>query len=103
MAANDRDLDDARQLLGNCILFRGLKAEERGAIASRARIRSFRAGETVFTIGSPGGTMMAVLRGTVRISVPSPDGKELLLAMLPQGEVFGELAAWMANPDPPTP
>jgi len=36
--------------------------------------------------------MMAVLSGTIRISVPAPDGKELLLAILQPGEVFGELA-----------
>ena len=36
--------------------------------------------------------MMAVLSGTVRISFPSNDGKELLLAIIHPGEVFGELA-----------
>jgi CRP/FNR family transcriptional regulator, cyclic AMP receptor protein len=98
MMPDTTDLEDARKLLGNCILFRGLKADERDAIASRARIRSFKSGETVFTIGSPGDTMMAVLRGNVRISVPSPDGKEFLLAILPQGEVFGELAVLDGKP-----
>ena len=98
MTADENDLKEARQLLGNCILFRGLEADERDAIASRARIRSFKAGETIFTIGSPGENMMAVLRGTVRISVPSADGKEFFLAILPQGEVFGELAVLDGKP-----
>jgi len=44
MMPDTTDLEDARKLLGNCILFRGLKAEERDAIASRARIRSFKSG-----------------------------------------------------------
>jgi CRP/FNR family transcriptional regulator, cyclic AMP receptor protein len=35
---------------------------------------------------------MALLRGTIRISVPSSEGKELLLAIIQPGEVFGELA-----------
>ena len=35
---------------------------------------------------------MAVLNGEVRISISSPDGKELLLAILHPGEVFGEIA-----------
>src|SRR5205807_5254423 len=52
----------------------------------------FTAGETVFAIGSPGDQMMALLSGTIRISVPSSGGKELLLAMIQPGEVFGELA-----------
>jgi len=93
-----RDLENARRLLANCALFRGLKVEERDAIASRAHIRAFQSGDTIFTIGSPGDNMIAVLSGTVRISVSSSDGKELLLAVLPQGEVFGELAVLDGKP-----
>jgi CRP/FNR family cyclic AMP-dependent transcriptional regulator len=85
-------LKEARGLLGNCILFSGLSAEERAAIVARARIRSFSAGETIFTLGSPGDQMMALLNGTIRISVPSADGKELFLTIIQPGEVFGELA-----------
>jgi CRP-like cAMP-binding protein len=85
-------LNEARRLVGNCILFSGLSAEEREAIAARARIRTFNAGETIFSIGSPGDYMTAVLSGTIRISVPSADGKELLLTIIQPGEVFGELA-----------
>jgi CRP/FNR family cyclic AMP-dependent transcriptional regulator len=92
MEQSKMGLEEARQLLGNCILFRGFKADERDAILGRVRTRVFKAGETVFTIGSPGDNMMAVLNGTIRISVPAPDGKELLLAILQPGEVFGELA-----------
>ena len=86
-------LKDAHRLLGNCVLFSSLEAEERAAIAVQARIRTFEAGETVFNLGSPGDHMMAVLSGTIRISVPSPDGKELVLTIIQPGEVFGELAA----------
>jgi CRP/FNR family cyclic AMP-dependent transcriptional regulator len=92
MAAEDLAIKEARRLLGNCVLFSGLSSEERAAIVARARMRTFNAGETVFTIGSPGDQMMAVLSGAVRISVPSPDGKELLLTIIQPGEVFGELA-----------
>jgi CRP/FNR family transcriptional regulator, cyclic AMP receptor protein len=85
-------LAHAHQLLGNCVLFSGLSAEERAAVAAQARIRTFNAGEIIFNLGSPGDHMMAVLGGSVRITVPSPDGKELLLTLIQPGEVFGELA-----------
>ena len=88
----ETELKGARQLLGNCVLFGGLSADERAAVVSRAGIRTVNAGETVFAIGSPGDQMMALLRGTIRISVPSSEGKELLLAIIQPGEVFGELA-----------
>ena len=82
-------LDEAGHLLGNCILFSGLSADERAAIATRAHVRSFRAGETIFAIGSPGNEIMAVLSGSIRISVPSGDGKELLLAILARASFLG--------------
>jgi CRP/FNR family transcriptional regulator, cyclic AMP receptor protein len=84
--------DEARRLLGECILFREFGAEERSALFARIRIRTYSAGETIFRMGSPGDRMMAVLGGSVRISVPSPEGREVLLAILQPGEVFGEIA-----------
>ena len=85
-------LPEAQQLLSECVLFRGFRPAERAEIVSRTQICNYKAGETVFTIGSPGNNMMAVLNGTVRISVPSRDGRELMLAILQPGEVFGEIA-----------
>ena len=82
----------APRLLGSCILFAGLSAEERAGLAARARVRVFDPGETIFTIGSPGDQLMAVLSGAVRISVPSSDDKALVLAIIQPGEFFGELA-----------
>jgi CRP-like cAMP-binding protein len=91
----DRSLiEDARRLLGECVLFRGLGPDERKVLfdSVHIRIRNFAAGETIFLKGSPGDHMMAVLNGTVRISVASADGKALVLAILAPGEVFGEIA-----------
>ena len=87
-----RPPEDARRLLGNCFLFQGLGPAERNDLVSRAHIRRFAAGETIFRMGSPGSSMMAVLSGQVRISISSPEGKELLLAIIHPGEVFGEIA-----------
>jgi CRP/FNR family transcriptional regulator, cyclic AMP receptor protein len=92
MEPQETELTRARQLLGNCVLFSGLSADERAAVVARARIRTVNGEETIFAIGSPGDQMMALLRGTVRISVPSFEGRELLLAIIRPGEVFGELA-----------
>ena len=87
-----RPAEDARRLLGNCFLFQGLAPEDRDQLVARAHIRRFAVGEAIFHMGSPGSSMMAVLSGQVRISISSPDGKELLLAILQPGEVFGEIA-----------
>jgi CRP/FNR family transcriptional regulator, cyclic AMP receptor protein len=85
-------LEDARRLLGDCVLFRGFVASEKDTLLARARLRRFAPGETIFLIGAPGDSMMAVLSGKVRISVPSPEGREIVLAILSDSEVFGEIA-----------
>lgn len=84
--------EDARRVLGECSLFRGLSAEERNALIARAHLRKFNPGDTIFLVGSPGDSMMALLSGCVRISVPSAEGKEIVLAILRPGEIFGEIA-----------
>lgn len=85
-------LDGARRSLSECILFRGLNPDERKVLVAQARIRNFSAGDTIFLMGSSGDSMMAVLQGTVRISVPSVEGKEIVLAILQPGELLGEIA-----------
>ena len=87
-----RLLEDARRLLGECGLFRGLGPDERNALLARVHIRNFGAGEAIFLKGDPGVNMMALLTGNVRISVASADGRALQLAILLPGEVFGEIA-----------
>jgi len=93
METKDRSaLDDARRLLAQCSLFGGLTPDERNGLVSRAHLRRFESGETIFLMDSPGDAMMAILEGHVRISVPSPEGKEIVLAILHPREVFGEIA-----------
>jgi CRP/FNR family transcriptional regulator, cyclic AMP receptor protein len=93
MAIVDRtSLEGFRRSLGNCVLFREIVAVDKDTLLSRARLRRFGAGETIFLMGSPGDSMMAVLYGDVRISVPSADGREIVLAILHENEVFGEIA-----------
>ena len=84
--------DDARRFFGDCGLFRGLGPEERKLLLALVGVRSFESGETIFSKGTPGSSMMAVLRGSVRIGVNSADGRGIVLAILHPGEVFGEIA-----------
>ena len=91
-AGSKLTVDNARQLIGACVLFRELSADQRSVLVKSAHLRSFSAGDTIFLMGDPGDSMMAVLTGTVRISAPSPDGKEIVLGLIQPGEFFGELA-----------
>jgi CRP-like cAMP-binding protein len=85
-------IDGVRAILFQSGLFRELAAGQRDALFARARVQKYAAQQTIFLMGSPGDSMLAVLSGTVRISVPSPDGKEVVLAILGPGEICGEIA-----------
>jgi two-component system, sensor histidine kinase len=85
-------VDQTFQLFSECVLFRNLERREKEALFARVRIRDFAASETIFVIGSPGDSMMIVLRGTVQIGVTSPKGQPHVLAILSPGEIFGEIA-----------
>ena len=81
----------SRRLLSQCALFRGLPADECERLIGRARIRSFMPDESIFLMGSEADCMMAILTGRVQISVSSPDGNEVVLAVLGPGSIFGEI------------
>jgi CRP-like cAMP-binding protein len=82
----------ACKLLDKCVLFRGLSDQERTDLAAHARARTFAANEPIFHIGDLGCSVMGVVVGTVRISLPAPKGREIILADLSAGELFGEIA-----------
>ena len=84
--------ESGRRVLSDCALFRGLSAQEQDALFAQVQVRSYAAGQSIFQVSSAGENMMAVLSGSVRISVPSAEGKEIVLAILQPGEVFGEIA-----------
>jgi len=92
MARSRDPADGARAILFQSGLFRQLGVGQRDALFARARVQKYAAQQTIFLMGSPGDSMLAVLSGTIRISVPSPDGKEVVLAILGPGEICGEIA-----------
>jgi CRP-like cAMP-binding protein len=73
-------------------LFGQLSADDVDALLSHARFQHHRAGDMVFAKGSPGRSMMAVLDGSIRISSTAIGGREVVLAILHAGEIFGEIA-----------
>ena len=83
---------DKRKLLENHVLLGQLSSGDLDKLVSYARVVRYRADETIFMKGSPGTGMMAVIAGRVKITAPSPDGKEVILNLINPGEIFGEIA-----------
>lgn len=61
-------------------------------LSSCLTLRRVRQGTTIFAKGDAGTELIAVLSGRIKISVPSQDGREAVLNVVHEGEVFGEIA-----------
>ncbi len=90
--------DRGRKLLEKCALFSSLDEKARRDIAAYAKRRSFTAGDSICRLGDHGDSMMAVVVGAVRISLPTTRGKEVILVDLRPGELFGEIALLDGKP-----
>jgi CRP/FNR family cyclic AMP-dependent transcriptional regulator len=78
--------------LGATPLFGVLDAAERRSIALEMREVQFAPGQIVFGRGDPGRDIYFVVEGRVRLSVLTPEGRELSFAHAEAGQVFGEIA-----------
>lgn len=83
---------DKRKLLQSHVLLGRLPAADLDRLVSYARVVSHKADSTIFLKGSPGTGLMAVISGRVKITAPSPEGKEVILNIINPGEIFGEVA-----------
>ena len=75
-----------------------MQPEELDEILKFASERRVRRGQTIFQRGDNGSSLMAVLRGRVRISSVSGEGKEVTLNVISPGEIFGEIALLDGQP-----
>ena len=87
-----------RDILSSHPLFAGLSPSDVDRLADYGRLEHLRKGATIFSKGDPGTGLMAVVSGLVKIGVPSPEGKEIVLNIIHPGEVFGEIALLDGRP-----
>jgi CRP/FNR family transcriptional regulator len=69
-----------------------LRPEQRDALEKRLLARDYRRGEVVHRADEDGRCLFVVLAGVVRLSIPTPGGRRVLLHLLPAGEIFGHTA-----------
>ena len=81
-----------RQLLRSSPFFSRLGDSEADAILAQATVARHAEGALIFAKGDPGNSMMAVLNGRIMITAPSQDGRQVVLTVMRDGDVFGEIA-----------
>ncbi len=79
-------------VLSGITLFRGVPTRELERLASMLHERRFPSGASVLTAEQPGEAVYVLLRGSVKIHLFTPDGTEVILAVLGPSEVVGEMS-----------
>ena len=80
------------ELLQSVALFWDLSEEELGYISEKMIARHYESGKFIFLEDSEGEQCFFVVQGSVKVTRLSKDGREVILAMLNEGEFFGEMA-----------
>ncbi|WP_294540351.1 Crp/Fnr family transcriptional regulator [uncultured Rhodoblastus sp.] len=79
-------------LFDQCAVFHTLSDEARIELLKRSSRRHFTSGQVIFRYRTPGQSMMVLLSGEVRISLPEPNGRVIILADLQRGAILGEMS-----------
>lgn len=89
---------DIVELLGSTQLFGSLEEANRRAIADEMREVSFEPSQVIFARGDAGREIFLVVKGRVRLSVLTAEGRELSFAHAEPGAIFGEIAMLDGGP-----
>ncbi|MFQ5566162.1 MAG: cyclic nucleotide-binding domain-containing protein, partial [Paracoccaceae bacterium] len=84
-------LNRAVQVLQEMPLFRNADLKRLRVIAMMSESQAYHAGERLFEHGDEGDAAFIIIDGEVEVLVPA-EGGEQSVAVLGQGEIFGELA-----------
>lgn len=72
--------------------FADLEPDAFDQLCRYAKHTTLKRGAIIASKGDPGTSLFAVISGTVKISVSSPDGRNAILNLIGPGEIFGEVA-----------
>ena len=84
-------MEDAA-FLARVPLFASLKPALLDELAGKLAPKSYRRGEVIFHQDDPGSAMHIVKSGQVKIATTSPEGEEVIMAILKDSDFFGELS-----------
>jgi CRP/FNR family cyclic AMP-dependent transcriptional regulator len=79
-------------------LFASTRPVHLSEIVRRVTTRNYRRNEVIFHQDDPGATLHVIKKGQVKINTVSPEGEEAILAILTEGDFFGELSLLDGKP-----
>jgi CRP/FNR family transcriptional regulator, cyclic AMP receptor protein len=84
--------EEKKRIFERHFLLGKLTSSEVDALLTYSRVERYPANTEIYAKGSPGNSMMLVLRGTAKMSSVSSEGKEIVLNIMNPGDLFGEIA-----------
>ncbi len=73
-------------------IFSDLEPEALDQLCRYAKHTSVKRGATIFSKDDPGNSLLAIVSGTVKISISSSEGRNAILNLIGAGELVGEIA-----------
>ncbi len=89
-------------VLPELVFLQGAKDESQHELAQLAICHTYPRGNILFYHGDAGDAVYIVLRGRVKLSLMNEEGREVILAVMQRGGVFGLVEALDGGPHPAT-
>jgi CRP/FNR family transcriptional regulator, cyclic AMP receptor protein len=87
-----KTLEKHLPLLGSIALFEGLTLEQLEKVAALVQVRHYAGRAVVVSQGEPAAALFAIVKGRLKVVSSGPDGRDTVLGIMAEGEVFGEVA-----------
>lgn len=95
-------MKETKQCLKDLIVFKNLDSEELELMCQNSYAKLYEKGEVIFFENDSVKKLYLLVNGKVKLSMLSVDGKEKVLTILQEGDIFGELSLFDEDPHPLT-
>ena len=90
--------DKIAHIISNARIFGSLNSEDIKALAKMGEKRQWRKGSQIISEGDEGDAIYLVLSGKVKVVLYGEEGREIVLSIMKEGDIFGEMALFDGEP-----
>ena len=91
-----------QECLKDMAVFSRMEKDEIEMICKNSNVKSYEKNEIIFFEEDDSRNLYLLVNGQVKLTMLSPDGKEKVLTILQEGDLFGEISLFDHNPHPVT-
>lgn len=95
-------MEELKKCLKDLTVFARLEGEELRLICEKSYEKFYQQGEIIFFENDSLKKLYLLVQGRVKLSMLSPEGKEKVMTILQEGDIFGEISLFDQDPHPLT-